>query len=499
MKHIKRIFKACWPLFLIFLLGATENHIFFSDTRWDFGTIHLPQKTLRKEITVSNRGDRIITVSITGTCDCLNSDPTEINIPPDGKMSVVLSYDPADDSGKVRKYFIITTGDPGLERAILPVQGTVIAKSPTKVPVNTATPAVNPVTPLTTSSVPLTYYYTPGCKKCTFFLTREIPELEKTFGLKIKVTSKDILKPEVYEEYYQKLTFLDKTPKALPVVLIGNTVLQGEPEIRQQLAGVLKQAGNNAKPDLNGPGTQNKSRPKLGRNLYVFPVILAGLLDGINPCAFTTLIFLLSYLAFMGRSRREILAIGISFSLAVFGTYYLIGLGLFRVLAITQAFPWMALTLKWLLLTILAAFAVLSMVDYFKVKAGNTSDLILQLPDCFKQKIHQSIRTQAKSTALITSSFGLGFLVSVFELACTGQVYFPTIAYLVQAQKQLSAYLMLGVYNLGFILPLLLVFYLTYTGIQSRRFAEVLRNHLAKVKLSLAIFFLGLAVLVFFT
>jgi cytochrome c biogenesis protein CcdA len=498
MKYLARILKACWPLFFIFLLGATENHLFFSDTRWDFGTIY-PPKTLRKEITVTNRGTRMITVSITGTCDCLNSDPTEINIPPGEGVPVVLSYDPVDDSGQVRKYFMITTDDPGLERAVLLVQGTVIAGSPPETPIKAATPAADIGAPQTASSVSLIYYYTPGCKKCTLFLTREIPELEKALGLKITVMSRDILKPEVYEEYYQKLTSLDKTPKALPVVLVGNTVLQGEQEIRRQLAGILKHAGNNAKPDLNKPGTHNKSRPKLGRTLYVFPVILAGLLDGINPCAFTTLIFLLSYLAFMGRSRREILAIGISFSLAVFGTYYLIGLGLFRVLAVTQAVPWMALALKWLLLTVLTAFSVLSLVDYFKVKAGKTSELILQLPDRFKQKIHRSIRTQAKSTALIASSLGLGFLVSIFELACTGQVYFPTIAYLVQAQKQLSAYLMLGVYNLGFILPLLLVFYLTYTGIQSQRFAEVFRSHLSKVKLGLAIFFLGLAVLVFLT
>lgn len=498
MKPIANIFRYCWPILLIFLLGATQNQIFFSETRWDFGTIQ-PQKTLRKEIMVTNRGTRAITVSITGTCDCLNSDPAELIIPPDGKTLVSLSYNPVDDSGKVRKYFMITTDDPGLERAIFLVQGTVIAQSVQETPAKANAPAMNLDAPQTVPARSLLYYYTPGCKKCTVFLTQEIPRLEKALGLKITVTTKDILKPKVYEEYYQKLTGLGKTPKALPVVLIGNTVLQGDQEIQRKLAGVLKQAGNKAKPNINEPGTQNKFRPKFGRNLYIFPAILAGVLDGVNPCAFTTLIFLLSYLAFMGRSRREIMAIGISFSLAVFITYYLIGLGLFRVLAFTQAIPWMALALKWLLLTVLAAFAVLSLVDYFKVKAGKTNELILQLPDHFKQKIHRSIRTQAKSTALIASSLGLGFLVSVFELACTGQVYFPTIAYLVQAQKQLSAYLMLGVYNLGFILPLLLVFYLTYTGIQSQRFAEVFRNHLSKVKLGLAIFFLGLAALVFFT
>ncbi len=58
----------------------------------------------------------------------------------------------------------------------------------------------------------------------------------------------------------------------------------------------------------------------------------------------------------------------------------------------------------------------------------------------------------------------LGFLVSVFELACTGQVYLPTIVYLVRTERQLGGYLYLGLYNLGFIAPLLGVFGLSVAG-----------------------------------
>jgi cytochrome c biogenesis protein CcdA len=505
MKPIAAVGRYCWPLCLIFLLGATQSSIFFSDNRWDFGTVH-SQQSLRKEITITNRGAKMVHAAITGTCDCLRSVPPELNISPGEKASVMLHYNPAEDSGQVRKYFMITTDDPGLERVLFLLEGTVNAGRSAETPwVSPPTPA-NLETPKTASAISLVFYYTPGCKKCDVFLHREIPRLEKELTLKITVKAKDILKPDIYAEYYQSLTKLGKTPKALPVVLIEdtNTVLQGEPEIRGQLAGFLKKAETQTNLKSSWSGTEKKSRQStstknLGRNLYVFPVILAGLLDGINPCAFTTLIFLLSYLAFMGRNRREILSIGISFSLAVFVTYYFIGLGLFRVLEFTQLIPWMNVALNWLLLMVLAAFSVLSLVDYFKIKSGKSSELILQLPDRFKRSIHRSIRTQAKSTALIASSLTLGFLVSVFELACTGQVYFPTIAYLVQAKRQFSAFLMLGVYNLGFIVPLLLVFYLTYTGIQSQRFAEIFRNNLAKVKLGLAIFFLGLAVLVFFT
>jgi hypothetical protein len=57
-------------------------------------------------------------------------------------------------------------------------------------------------------------------------------------------------------------------------------------------------------------------------------VLLAGVLDGVNPCAFATIIFFLSYLHVARRSPREILAVGAAFILAVFLTYFVAGLGL---------------------------------------------------------------------------------------------------------------------------------------------------------------------------
>ena len=65
-------------------------------------------------------------------------------------------------------------------------------------------------------------------------------------------------------------------------------------------------------------------------SISLVPVFLAGLLDGINPCVFSTLLFLISSLTLAGRKRKEILIIGVFFTIAVFVTYYLVGLGLFQ-------------------------------------------------------------------------------------------------------------------------------------------------------------------------
>ncbi|MGC9322902.1 MAG: cytochrome c biogenesis CcdA family protein, partial [Kosmotogaceae bacterium] len=62
---------------------------------------------------------------------------------------------------------------------------------------------------------------------------------------------------------------------------------------------------------------------------FGFLVVLgAGLIDGINPCAFVVLIFLVSYLYYVGRGRNEILIAGIFFAVGIFAAYLAMGTGL---------------------------------------------------------------------------------------------------------------------------------------------------------------------------
>jgi cytochrome c biogenesis protein CcdA len=116
-----------------------------------------------------------------------------------------------------------------------------------------------------------------------------------------------------------------------------------------------------------------------------------------------------------------------------------------------------------------------------------------------KRQIHASIRTRARSAALVGSAVVLGFLVSVFELACTGQVYLPTLMYLVRVRPDAGSFFYLLLYNLGFIVPLAVVFALAFWGVASQRLAVFVRRSLGGVKLALAVLFLGLAALTYFT
>ena len=59
--------------------------------------------------------------------------------------------------------------------------------------------------------------------------------------------------------------------------------------------------------------------------------------------------------------------------------------------------------------------------------------------------------------------------------------------------------LIIRVLNLGFIAPLVTVFLLTYFGVSSKNITEFFRKNMSRVKLALAFFFVGLALVTVLT
>ena len=90
----------------------------------------------------------------------------------------------------------------------------------------------------------------------------------------------------------------------------------------------------------------------------------------------------------------------------------------------------------------------------------------------------------------VLAAFITGWIVSLLELACTGQVYLPTICFVTGVPElRLHAFLYLVLYNLMFILPLCFVFGLTYYGTTSEQIAGWMKRHIIVIKAALAVFF----------
>lgn len=233
-------------------------------------------------------------------------------------------------------------------------------------------------------------------------------------------------------------------------------------------------------------------------------VIGAGLVDGINPCAFTVVVFFISFLSLQGYRRRELLVIGTVFIISVFLTYLLIGLGLFNFFySIKGVFVVRrVLNIGIGLFTLALGIAALRDIAGF-IRTGSTDNMILALPAAVKGQIHKVIglayrrrsgtdcpSPRYRVPGMCASALATGFLVSLLEAVCTGQVYLPTITFVLRsAEVRLQAAGYLVLYNIMFIVPLAVIFVFALAGVSSGQFSKFLQRHFLAVKILMACLF----------
>jgi cytochrome c biogenesis protein CcdA len=123
--------------------------------------------------------------------------------------------------------------------------------------------------------------------------------------------------------------------------------------------------------------------------------------------------------------------------------------------------------------------------------------MTLQLPGGLKDRIRSVVRTGAQARRFVIAAFVVGIAISLLELACTGQVYLPTILYMLKSGTS-GALTHLLVYNIAFILPLVIVFVLAWAGMRSEALVEFQRRNTALVKILTGVLFLALTAFLLF-
>ncbi len=248
---------------------------------------------------------------------------------------------------------------------------------------------------------------------------------------------------------------------------------------------------------------QLQAHEALFSQITLWAIIGAGLADGINPCAFAVIVFFVSFLAAYKYTKKEIIVVGTAYCTSVFLAYLLMGLGAFHFLYAMKGFRYVTLAVQWGTIALCVLFLALSLYDFIIYQRTKKSEkMLLQLPKSYKEYIHKVMRFFLKDKhssmwRLLLAAFAVGFVVSGVEAVCTGQVYLPTcVVILKEAGSQswkAAEYLIM--YNLMFVLPLVLVFVLTLCGKESATFNNWLKKHLGLSKFLLCCVFLGLLIL----
>ncbi len=224
---------------------------------------------------------------------------------------------------------------------------------------------------------------------------------------------------------------------------------------------------------------------------FTFAVVLsAGLLDGLNPCAFATIIFFLSYLQVARRTPTQIMQVGVAFVLGVFIAYFAIGIGFYSLIGQLTTLEPVARAVNWILAGLVLVICILSIRDGILCLRGKLEETALQLPRPLKLRINALVRSGVKHSHFVTAAFLTGMAIALLELACTGQMYAPTIMLVLQSgAERLAAFGYLLVYNLAFILPLLIIILLAWRGLTSDRLMNFFRRNVAFVKFANATLF----------
>lgn len=181
-------------------------------------------------------------------------------------------------------------------------------------------------------------------------------------------------------------------------------------------------------------------------------VLGSAAVDSINPCAIGVLILMISVILGGHKSVGRMMVLGGLYILSIFITYLLAGLGLLFFLGSIPLFvtEYISITVG----SIIVLLGLVEIKDYFWYGRGFS----LGIPVRFTKKIHELAKNITVPGVILTGAFVAGV-----ELPCTGAPYLAIITIL-STNFNLTAFLMLILYNIVFVLPLVIILLLVAGG-----------------------------------
>ncbi|MCX6681116.1 MAG: cytochrome c biogenesis CcdA family protein [Methanothrix sp.] len=290
--------------------------------------------------------------------------------------------------------------------------------------------------------------------------------------------------------------------KDVPAIIIGMQVInyrdyEGDNALLESL---IKGALANQTPNLpaaftlpgNESTTQDLSAAANGPNLnlqeislYTISAVLgAGLVAGFNPCLLGILVFLAASVLSSKGKRREMVTMVVFFSLGIFTMYFLFGLGMQQLLqteAIASAFRY--------ILTAFLLLAGLSQVwDALRLMQGR--------PSLFRTDWALKYFQAGVERGRFSSYFLIGALFSLVKAPCVGAIYLAILD-LLSARSYFEGAAYLFFFNLGVILPIIILGGAIALGMSPGQVDAFRKDHRVGMRLATGLTLLALAPLIY--
>lgn len=197
------------------------------------------------------------------------------------------------------------------------------------------------------------------------------------------------------------------------------------------------------------------SSPTARSEILLPAVLFAGLVDGINPCAIAILLFFITFLYSIRKTTASVAKMGAVYIGAVYAVYFLIGLGLLRASTLIQG-HWLGVVGAALLILFGLINLLGALFPQFPIR--------LEVPARSKESLKNWMYRATLPTTLV-----LGVLVGVHEFPCSGGPYVAVLGLLGSQAGFLEGLVYLALYNLMFVLPLIVVLVLSMDHVLGKR------------------------------
>jgi cytochrome c biogenesis protein CcdA len=176
-------------------------------------------------------------------------------------------------------------------------------------------------------------------------------------------------------------------------------------------------------------------------------VLLTGLVDGINPCALAILLFFVSFLFTIRKTPLSVARMGAVYIGAVYVVYFLIGLGLLQASTLLKG-HWLGQAGAVLLILLGLTSLLGAIFPRFPIR--------LEVPEGSKESLQTWMYRATLPTTLV-----LGTLVGLHTFPCSGGPYVAVLGLLAGQTGFWKGLGYLVLYNLMFVLPLVVVLILS--------------------------------------
>ncbi|MCL7414083.1 MAG: sulfite exporter TauE/SafE family protein [ANME-2 cluster archaeon] len=337
------------------------------------------------------------------------------------------------------------------------------------------------------AAIQIEYFYEDGCSKCA----RTSPVLDDVAGRYTNIT---VYEYEILTEYdgvagYDRMKVYGVY--TVPAIVINRRTLitysdyDGNASLLEAL---LVDGIENAPPLVDNvssqPGDGYESLPELSLTV----VLIAGLLAGFNPCLLAVMAFMASITLSSKGKRRDLVTIVVGFCAGIFAVYMVVGMGL---LNIVKQHPEVQESITLFLLILIGLLGVWHLYDAYYMKVHNRSSL--KTPRSFS-KLARGVG--GKNTLVI--SILAGGLFSMIKAPCVGAVYFAILDMLIGRGEIAGGAVYLAVFNLGVVLPVLVLGILLAFGLSPERVDELRERRRIEIRLVTGAVLLLIVLLIYF-